>query len=492
MAALGAISLGDTRAARLVSHLTALTEKGRVVSTKNEAEIRSAIGALQKVLAQLAAAQPDAAATEAAIEAGRALLEAEMSFDQIRSALRAAVGSGLMQGTYCWIADVYDDWFVYSVEDDQGAAYYRRSYVIDDAGVVTMGDPVQVRAITVYEPVASGMGEARQDDLTTDVVSLVEAALRPDGTTTLKIIAPGWGSSGYYPVDVLKRDGPTVFAQGLHTYWNHPSVSEESDRPERDLNDLAGVLASDARWLDEGPAGPGLYADATVFGPYQGPVNELAPHIGVSIRALGTHAPGEAEGRKGPIVKSLVAAKSVDYVTVAGADGQVLQLFEAARGGRPAATPKEEEGMPDLTRELEEARGKITALEQQITAAATERARDRERLLVQEARAIVTETLAAIQMPAPTRARLAESLLLAPVLTDGELDRAGFVEAIKATAAREIAYLTEATGGGAIRGMGAAEATALTAEQEDAALTEALGRFGLSADAAKIAAVGRN
>jgi hypothetical protein len=76
--------------------------------------------------------------------------------------------------------------------------------------------------------------------LTSDLVPLVEASKRKDGTVPLKIIDAGWGSSGYYSADVLKRDGPKVFTSGLHMYLDHPSVTEEADRPERSVKDLAG------------------------------------------------------------------------------------------------------------------------------------------------------------------------------------------------------------------------------------------------------------
>lgn len=163
-----------------------------------------------------------------------------------------------------------------------------------------------------------------------DFLRLGEAALRRDGTAAVKLIAPGWGSSGYYSADLLEKDGPGLFRAGTKMYWDHPTQSEESERPEGSLRNLAAVLVSDARWA-QGPEGPGLYADAKIFEGYQKAVAEMAPHIGVSIRAAGRATVGEAEGRKGRIITELTAAQSVDFVTEPGAGGKVLQLFEAAR-----------------------------------------------------------------------------------------------------------------------------------------------------------------
>jgi len=46
-------------------------------------------------------------------------------------------------------------------------------------------------------------------------IPLVESATKQaDGNVLIKLIAPGWGSSGYYPESVLKRDGPNIFNLG--------------------------------------------------------------------------------------------------------------------------------------------------------------------------------------------------------------------------------------------------------------------------------------
>jgi hypothetical protein len=93
------------------------------------------------------------------------------------------------------------------------------------------------------------------------------------------------------------------------------------------------VLESDAQWSDDGFNGPGLYADVKVLEGKSGVLNEIAPHIGVSIKAPGMVKEGEAEGRKGRIVESLISRKTnaVDFVTIPGRGGKVCELVEAAR-----------------------------------------------------------------------------------------------------------------------------------------------------------------
>jgi hypothetical protein len=57
----------------------------------------------------------------------------------------------------------------------------------------------------------------------------------------------------------------------------------------------------------------------------------MADAIGVSIRASADVAVGEAEGRNGRIVTELLEGRSVDFVTMAGRGGRVLEVIESAR-----------------------------------------------------------------------------------------------------------------------------------------------------------------
>ena len=181
-----------------------------------------------------------------------------------------------------------------------------------------------------------------------DCVPLVERAVRRDGTVPIKIIQPGWGSSGYYPKNVLERDIPRVFPPGTQMFWNHATPTEEAERPEGNLDNLAGVLVSRPQWHEAGAKGPGMYADARVFGDYAQTIDEIGEHIGVSIRGSGVHEIGERDGRKGRVIKEITGGKSVDFVTIPGAGGAIVQIFESAGKG---ALPD-----PKLIQRLKEAR----------------------------------------------------------------------------------------------------------------------------------------
>jgi hypothetical protein len=167
----------------------------------------------------------------------------------------------------------------------------------------------------------------------------------------VKVIESGWGSSGYYPKEMLAEYGPKTFKKGTKVFMNHPSVHEENDRPERDVNQLAGKLVSDARF-----DGTGLVAEVEFYSHFAPIIKEMAGDVGLSIRALGESRVGEAEGRQGPIIEALVAdpLTSVDVVTVAGAGGKFLSLLESYSRKDDEATLLSEsvsEGNEMLTKE---------------------------------------------------------------------------------------------------------------------------------------------
>jgi vacuolar-type H+-ATPase subunit D/Vma8 len=140
------------------------------------------------------------------------------------------------------------------------------------------------------------------------------------------IIEAGWGSSGYYSEGVLGRDIPRIYPPGTHMYLDHPTVTEEYERPERSVKDLVAVTLETPRM-----AGIAAVTVCEIFEHWVPVIDALAEHIGVSIRALGVAEEGDAGGKHGEIVKSLTEGRSIDFVTMAGAGGQVGQLVESAR-----------------------------------------------------------------------------------------------------------------------------------------------------------------
>jgi hypothetical protein len=89
---------------------------------------------------------------------------------------------------------------------------------------------------------------------------------------------------------------------------------------------LAGKLVSSAVFKENA-----LFADVEFYSSYAPVIREMAGDVGLSIHAFGDAKHGEAEGREGPIIESLIEdpLTSVDVVTVAGAGGKFLTLLES-------------------------------------------------------------------------------------------------------------------------------------------------------------------
>lgn len=351
--------------------------------------------------------------------------------------------------------------------------------------------------------------------LETDCVSLIEAAKA--ATREMKIIAPGWGASGYYSREVLERDGPSVFVPGTHMYLDHPTASESAERPERSVRDLAAVIVSPSEYREDGVAGPGLYAKASILPQYVDVIDALAPHIGVSIRARGSVAEGEAEGRSGKLVTELTSAASVDFVTKPGAGGKVLALMESLRqlddagvlsthdkatndtAASGAADNVKEAGSMELSEALDRVatlEGQVTTVTTERDAAVSERDQMRERaeraegvVAVYEARRICGESLKDIALPEAAKARISERFALNPPTKDGAIDADALREAVSKAASDEAAYIESvAPSVGKVTDSGsAASGTDETRVKES--LESGMSKlFGLSPEQAKIAA----
>lgn len=176
---------------------------------------------------------------------------------------------------------------------------------------------------------ASTLLKLRETRQVTGTARVLEAVPGKTGVYRILIITPGMGSSGYYPREALERSvRDRIWHRGLHMHIDHPSTTEEVERPERSVLTIAAVLAEDARW-DDTAGGP--VAEARIFGRYRDMLNELADDIGVSIRASARVEYGDVDGRNVAIIREFTSAESIDFVTQAGRGGKVLQVIEGAR-----------------------------------------------------------------------------------------------------------------------------------------------------------------
>jgi len=338
---------------------------------------------------------------------------------------------------------------------------------------------------------SDGVDESASLDIIGDVIPLREGAVGQDGTAYLKLIQPGWGSCGFYPAEVIERDGPKIFKTGTKNFWNHQTSAEEAARPEGDLRDLASVLTEDAHYEANGPAGAGLYAKANVFEQFRAPVDSLAKHIGMSIRASGVAKEGKApDGKSGKIIEKLTHGLSVDYVTTPGAGGQILQLFEAARGRvAPIQTP-----VAESAQEIEMDAAALQKLQESVTALAADNRKFRERQAITDASGAVAEYFRTVQVSEAIKSRVAGRVLAGtiPMTEAGDLDAKKVKEFAEAQLVDELAFLARlnpqmvvgmgpaATGPAAVAATEAqvAEAT----KRRERFMTESAGRLGFKSE----------
>ena len=274
---------------------------------------------------------------------------------------------------------------------------------------------------------------------TMETIRLVEAKADYE----IKLIAPGKGSSAFYPAEVLKRDGPKVFGAGTHVYLNHATAAEEAARPEGDVKNLAGVLTTGAVYHESHAKGPGLYARMKVFADHAQMVEEKAAHVGMSIRASGV---AESDRKRDglPILKQLTTAESVDVVTHAGAGGMILT--EAAR----AANHTQEASMDaDELKLLRESVARLSSKETRREA-------------IQEGARILRD----VSLPDAAKEYIIESVLKESLpMKDGVLDLVKFTESVNSEAKR----FGGAIGvGPRVVGMGAAAVVEITEGQRAA------------------------
>lgn len=286
----------------------------------------------------------------------------------------------------------------------------------------------------------NGVDESAAVEIVGDVIPLREGAVGQDGTAYLKLIQPGWGSCGYYPAEVLERDGPKIFKTSTKNFWNHQTVAEEAARPEGDLRDLASVLTEDAHYEKNGPAGEGLYAKANVFEQFRAPVDSLAKHIGMSIRASGVAKEGKApDGKAGKIIEKLTHGLSVDYVTTPGAGGQILQLFEAARGRVAQPQPP----VAEAAQENEMDAAALQKLQESVTALAADNRKLRERQAITDAGGAIAEYFGTVQVSEAIKTRISGRVLagVIPMTEAGDLDRKKVKEFAEAQLNDELSFL---------------------------------------------------
>lgn len=348
--------------------------------------------------------------------------------------------------------------------------------------------------------VKEGSGYSRQ--LVGDYIPLTEAAI-DKGEITLTVIKPGFnvGKGRYYPADTLKRDFG-IF-EGIKMYTDHPSTRDEKERPERSIKDW--VATTGKPWTESDGT---IKCKATIVEPWM--QEKLATlrdkgmlqDMGVSINAVGMASAGEINGTKTKMVERLVRARSVDFVTEAGAGGGV-DIFESVDPQFDIdliGVDELKEHRPDLVELLEtsirqelnkeetklsEQEENIKALESQIATLTQEKDEavtklaeaDQERAKA-EAQATIKEAVDKAELPQAAKDRLIK-----------QFSEAAAADGIELAINEERDYIGSLSGAGEIRNLGRSDVPG--GEATHAEMVEAGKDLGMNDEQAEIFANGR-
>lgn len=292
--------------------------------------------------------------------------------------------------------------------------------------------------------------------LSTSLIQLTEASYNPTtGELLVTVIQPGLSKNDrFYSKEVLERDHG-IF-DGNKMFADHQTEAERKAKPEGSVNNWVAQLGK--TWAE---ADGTIKGKATVIDPiFKAKLDTLASknllnEMGISIRAVGTANKKTMQGKEVTNVESLVASRSVDFVTYAGAGGRV-EMMEAENNELDVDLIDEAQlrvRRPDLVQLIESAKGEqMKTIEQQLAEA--------QGLLEAERLKVTTLTTANTKLVESTRAANKtaavaelEKLLSESKLTDpskkrirAQFKEADKIEGMKEAVEAEEAYVKEVGG----------------------------------------------
>lgn len=437
--------------------------------------------------------------------------------DRVQAAISKAISDGLDMdldgdndagtnggccGEYAWIQDLFPAVVVYSM----GGDLFQCDYT-DDGDTVTLGKPVEVEQSYTVVPGDSDASESHRV-LCAEVSQFKEAAYdSKTGTLTLTVIKPGLNTSGerYYPPEVLKRDYK-IF-EGAKMFADHQTEADNRQRPEGSVHNW--VASVKKVWAESDGV---IKAKADVIDPpFKAKLEELdkkglLSEMKVSIRAIGEAAAGKINGVKTNIVESLLRARSVDFVTYAGAGGAV-EAIEAETSEHDVDLVSEAElrqRRPDLVELIEShTQGdRMKSLETQLQEANTALAAANTKLAEEKTRADQATTK--LQESEKTSKKATAQAELTKLLTEAAFPekvrkvaedriRKQFSEAVEVAGMKEAIdaekeYIKSLGGSGKVVNMGERHNANGEAKVD---LKESAKKLGLNEEEAKIFAAGR-
>lgn len=175
------------------------------------------------------------------------------------------------------------------------------------------------------------------------------------------------GSSGYYPSEVLRRDGPQLYKADTPMFVNHQTAEEKLNRPFGAVHEYVGYLAEDAYYENDG-----LYADVEIFEDAAPMIKARMEKIGISIRGKAVAEDRVMNGKTVPYIKQMTEAKSVDFVMRAGAGGKIVSILESAIEDDTVSVEENGDNMDEVLKAIAALEnkfdGRLTTLEESFKA----------------------------------------------------------------------------------------------------------------------------
>lgn len=320
----------------------------------------------------------------------------------------------------------------------------KHAYVIDSQD--------KKESLTVFiDGAATELTEAVKAVELSEILDLQEADAKA-ATAKITLITAGKGSSGYYTESALKKaakDG--IFAKGTQMFLNHQTREERLARPEGDITKLAGVLTSNAEYVEgTGNQAGKLVASAKIYPEYSTFIAARRNDIGLSVR-VGAENSGKMQDGV-PLVENMVYGLSTDFVTKAGRGGKIEELYESFRanlndpGRVTSGTPPQESEMTN-----EELAAILKPLQESITGLRADLAKkdaviDRlvEDATNNNAARIVSESLAGSGLTPRGMDRVRKMVMAVVPMKDNKLDVVALQESVKLAIVDEKGYLQEA------------------------------------------------
>ena len=276
-----------------------------------------------------------------------------------------------VKGKYYEITYTFDvDFAVKFGKPSEVEQYY--SVKENDTGSEVRGNQKKTLAQELKESNITIVRDAKDMEIDFDFMHLREGSYNPDtGEVEVVLIEAGTNlhKKRHYPDSTIEEAAP-IFT-GMKMYVNHPTATQDRERPERDLRDWVSTIVES--FAAKSPAtgrtqaiGKVAIHDAWLRERLKDPV--ARQHIGLSINTGGKVSSGKVNGQEMQIVEKIIPAKqngpaSVDWVTEAGARGRVSRLLKES-----AAVNKESKTMELKEAKIEDIQKENPQLLEAITA----------------------------------------------------------------------------------------------------------------------------